>query len=68
MSEQKNWAQFEAEYKRMIDENVRLKQFHDNIMNIYHETIGNHEITISVHALGDELAKLGELKEVQIIE
>ena len=67
MSEQKNWEQFEAEYKRMLDENVRLKQFHDNIENLYHRTISDHEITVSVHALGDELLKVGELKEVDII-
>lgn len=68
MSEQKNWEEFEAEYKRMIDENVRLKQFKDNIENLYHRTISNHDITVSVHDLGDELLKCGELKEVSIIE
>lgn len=68
MSEQKNWAEFEEEYKRVIEENVRLKAMYDNLMDLYHRTIDNHEITVSIHAIGDELLKVGELKEVKIIE
>lgn len=63
-----NWEEFEAEHARLIRENVRLKAFHDNIQSLYHDTIGNHETSVSVHKLGDELVKVGELKEIDIIE
>ena len=62
-----NWEALEEEQARIIKENVRLKAFYDNIQQLYHDTIGNHEVTISVHALGDELVKVGELKEVKIL-
>lgn len=62
-----NWETLEEEQARIIKENVRLKAFYDNIQQLYHDTIGRHEITVSVHALGDELVKVGELKEVEIL-
>lgn len=62
-----NWKDLEEEHARIIKENVRLKAFYDNIQQLYHDTIGRHEITVSVHALGDELVKVGELREVKLI-
>lgn len=58
----------EANWDRIIDEHARLLQFHDNMENLYHRTIGNHESTINIHEVGDLLLKVGEIKEVDIIE
>lgn len=62
-----NWTELEEQHARIIKENVRLKAFYDNIQQLYHDTISNHESTISIHAIGDLLLKLGETKEVEII-
>ena len=68
MSEQQNWEEFKKDYARRIEENNKLKGMYDNLMDLYHRTIDNHETMVSIHAIGDELLKVGELKEVKIIE
>jgi hypothetical protein len=61
MSDQRKWEDIEAEFARLVE-------FHDNIENLYHDTISKHESTISIHEVGDLLLKCGTLKEVSIIE
>ena len=54
-------------WEQLEEEHARLLLFRDNIENLYHDTISKHESTISIHAIGDLLLKLGEVKEVDII-
>ena len=54
-------------WEDLKEEHARLLLFRDNIENLYHDTISKHESTISIHAIGDLLLKLGEVKEVEII-
>ena len=55
-----NWTELEEEHARLL-------LFRDNIENLYHDTISNHESSISIHAIGDLLLKAGEVKEIEII-
>ena len=57
-----------VDWNSLEEEHARLLLFRDNIENLYHDTISQHESTISIHKIGDLLLKLGETKEVQIIE
>ena len=61
MTDQNTW-------NTLMEEHARLLLFRDNIENLYHDTISKHESTISIHEIGDLLLKLGEVKEVEIIE
>ena len=61
MTDQNTW-------NTLLEEHARLLLFRDNIENLYHDTISKHESTISIHEIGDLLLKLGEVKEVEIIE
>ena len=56
-----------VDWNALTEEHARLLQFYDNITSLYHDTISKHESTISIHAIGDLLLKLGEVKEVDII-
>ena len=58
----------EVDWNSLEEEHARLLLFRDNIENLYHDTISQHESTISIHEIGDLLLKLGETKEVQIIK
>lgn len=60
MSDNRTWESIEDEYRRLV-------LFHDRIEALYHDSIGDHISTISIHDIGDELAKCGDIKEVQII-